>query len=135
MSKETQGRIFEPFFTTKELGKGTGLGLASVYGCVKQHNGYITVGPRKGKATKFTIYLPLIKSTGPIAGVKEEAAIAPGKGSLWSWMTNRLSRNYNEYFRGPGIHGALLRGRRRSRCILPRTHVNDRCRYSRYEHA
>jgi signal transduction histidine kinase/ActR/RegA family two-component response regulator len=82
MSKETQSRIFEPFFTTKELGKGTGLGLASVYGCVKQHNGYITVESQEGKGTKFTIYLPLIKSTGPIAGVKEEAAIAPGKGSL-----------------------------------------------------
>ena len=82
MSKEPQSRIFEPFFTTKELGKGTGLGLASVYGCVKQHNGYITVESQEGKGTKFTIYLPLIKSTGPIAGVKEEAAIAPGKGSL-----------------------------------------------------
>ena len=82
MSKVTKDRVFEPFFTTKDVGKGTGLGLASVYGCVKQHNGYITVDSHLGIGTQFNIYLPVIKSTGPIESVKDEVALDPGKGDL-----------------------------------------------------
>lgn len=93
MDKETMKRVFDPFFTTKKFGRGTGLGLASVYGIIKSHSGYIDVDSEKGCGSTFTINLPasgqkarkpnmhanqIIRGSGTILLVEDEEMVLVG---------------------------------------------------------
>ena len=82
MDAVTSSQIFEPFFTTKDVGHGTGLGLATVYGIVKQHNGMIQVYSELNKGTAFKVYIPIIERPAEAVGSKIETLVVGGTETL-----------------------------------------------------
>jgi signal transduction histidine kinase len=101
MDEEAKQKIYEPFFTTKEVGRGTGLGMAIVYGIVKQHKGYINVSSQVGKGTTFKIYLPVHSgqveqrekspAASPVMTGTETILLAEDDAALRKFFTNVLT--------------------------------------------
>ncbi len=104
MSPAVQAQIFEPFFTTKELGKGTGLGLATVYGIVKQSGGHIWVYSEVSKGSTFKVYLPRVEANAPETRATVEVEPAPsGSGTILLVEDEAALREVaSEYLRAKG---------------------------------
>jgi CheY-like chemotaxis protein len=131
MDEATRAHIFEPFFTTKDLGKGTGLGLATVYGVVEQSKGHISVESGLGQGTQFTILLPRLAPQAPrVAAEVLEDTVLEGTETvllaeddeaargLWREMLQALGYRVIEAGNGPGAMAAGLAHRGRIDLLL-----------------
>jgi CheY-like chemotaxis protein len=117
MDEDTLKNIFEPFFTTKPIDKGTGLGLATVYGIVRQNNGFIAVRSEPGKGTEFEIYLPQYKETPPSTGKQrckaiqhhghERILLVEDNKALLEMISTMLSRSGYEVIPANSPHEAI----------------------------
>ncbi|QWV94345.1 response regulator [Geomonas oryzisoli] len=96
MNEETKTRIFEPFFTTKGPGEGTGLGLSTVHGVVKQHQGSVSVYSEPGKGTTFRIYLPRIEGMEAAKAPQETKTIPRGRGRILVVEDEQAVRDFLE---------------------------------------
>ena len=117
MDEKTRLRIFEPFFTTKEMGRGTGLGLATVYGIIKNHNGFIYVESSIGVGTTFFIYLPksykeevkIVKTKSKIVGGSETILVIDDEKYILTLNKDLLEHiGYKVYTAGNGQEGIAI---------------------------
>ncbi|MEA3308831.1 MAG: ATP-binding protein, partial [Chloroflexota bacterium] len=111
MTEEVRVHLFEPFFTTKDVDKGTGLGLAQVYGIVKLHKGYIDVQSRLGHGTTFYIYLPGQRDVEPEVAVAREQPFPAGHGETILLVEDNLDllRAYQGTLEGLGYRVVTAR--------------------------
>lgn len=117
MDAETRSHVFEPFFTTKELGQGTGLGLSTVYGIVKQSGGYVWLYSEPGHGATFKIYLPLADELPeaedvqappqPVAGGRETVLLAEDDPSVRAVVSEVLTQKGYQVLRAPDGQTAL----------------------------
>jgi CheY-like chemotaxis protein len=118
MDRQIMDKLFEPFFTTKGMGKGTGLGLANVYGIVKQNKGFITVESEPGKGSAFTFYLPLhaarekpvkIESPGQVPAGRGETVLVVEDEAIVLNMTRAMLQRLGYTVLAAGTPGEALR--------------------------
>ena len=128
MDEATRKRIFDPFFTTKEMGRGTGLGLASVYGIIKSHGGFIDVYSEKGHGTTFKIHLPATEADSMASRVAADKALEMARGTETILLVDdedMIIEVGTELLREMGYHVLIARSGREAIEIVSEAHGSD----------